>query len=74
ASRFLRRWRKRIVNVVAKWTGQRKFDTDRLVRKLVRRCDALGLYVSAGEVETISEATSFISAVMNNVHLFAEGQ
>lgn len=72
ASDFLRRRRRHLVNAVAKWTGQRKLDTDRLLGKLIRRCDALGLYVVTGEVETVSEATSFVTAVMTNVHRFAE--
>lgn len=73
AGQFLRRWRKHLVSAVARWTGQRKLDTDQLVGKLIRRCDALNLYVTDGELETISEATGFVTAVMNNVHRFAEG-
>ncbi len=72
ASEFLRRWRGQLVNVTAGWTGQRKFDIDRLVGKLIRRCDALGLYLGAGEAETVAEAASLVTAVMNNVHRFAE--
>lgn len=72
ASDFLRRRRRHLVNAVAKWTGQRKLDTDRLLGKLIRRCDALGLYVVTDEVETVSEATSFVTAVMTNVHRSAE--
>ena len=73
AGELLRRWRRHIVNATARWTGQRKFDIDRLVGKLIRRCDALDLYVTASEIETVSEASSFVTAVMNNVVRFAEG-
>jgi len=72
AGDLLRRWRKHIVNSVARWTGQKRLETDRLVGKLIRRCDALELRTHASEVETVTEVTSFVTAVMNNVHLFLE--
>jgi len=72
AGKFLRRWRTRIVDTVARWTGQRKFDIDRLVGKLIRRCDDLGLSVHAAEAEAAAEVASFVTAVMNRVHGFIE--
>ncbi|MCG3180391.1 MAG: hypothetical protein BIFFINMI_02751 [Phycisphaerae bacterium] len=70
ASAFLRRWRRHLVNSVCMWTADRKYDVDELLRLLVRRCDALGLHVHKGEVETAGEVAAFLTASMNRVHNF----
>jgi hypothetical protein len=72
AAVFLKRWRRHIVNSVATWTGERKFDTDTLIKKLIRRCRELGLYLHRSQAETLSEVTVFVTAVMKNVHRFTE--
>ena len=72
ASQLLRVWRRQVVDSVATWTGSRKFDVDRLISKLIRRCDALDLYVRKTQIIAISEVTAFVTAVMNNVHRFVE--
>ncbi len=69
-SRFLRNWRKEIINSATMWTGGRKYDADRLIRKLIKRCDALGLYVRKPEAETLAEASAFVTAAMNRIHQF----
>ncbi|MBD3392264.1 MAG: hypothetical protein GF418_09370 [Chitinivibrionales bacterium] len=70
ASRFLRGTRRRIVDSVALWTGQRKFDIDKLIRKLALRCDALGLYLKQSESDTVFDVTSFVTAAMARIRLF----
>ncbi len=72
ASAFLRRWRRQIIHSVATWTGERKIDIDRLLRQLIRRCEALDLCVAAGEPEMAYELGAFVAAVMNNIHRFLE--
>ncbi len=72
ASRFLRRCRRAIVDSVAAWTGERKFDIDRLLKKLMRRSDALELSVTRGEAEMACELGAFVTAVMMNIHRFHE--
>jgi hypothetical protein len=72
ASAFLRRWRRQLLAGVATWTGDRKYDIDGLLRKLIRRCDALDLAVGRGEPEMACELGAFVAAVMNNIHRFRE--
>ena len=74
AASFIRRCRRAIVNGVATWTGERKFDIDRLLSKLTRRCNVLGLYVTRGEAEMGLELGAFVTAVMQNIHRFREDQ
>src|SRR6185312_16093854 len=44
AAAFMRRRREAIVAGVVRWTGQRKYVVDGLVRKLLERCARLGLH------------------------------
>lgn len=67
ASKFLRRFRRQIINGVSIWTGERKYDIHSLFRKLIQRCDRLQLFVQKGESETLSEVTAFVTAVMAKV-------
>jgi len=72
ASEFLRRWRRATVAAVATWTGRRKFDIDHLLGKLIRRAEAMDLRVRRSEAEMASEVAAFVTAVINEVHRFAE--
>jgi hypothetical protein len=67
ASQFLRRYRRYFVNSIAHWTGQRKYDIDKLVRKLAHRCDALSLHLQKPESETAVDTAAFLTAIMANV-------
>lgn len=73
ASRFLGQRRRQIVNSVAMWTDERKYDIDRLVRQLRARCDDLQLYMHRPEIETMAETTAFVTAVMSKIHSFIGG-
>ena len=42
AAPFMRKARKAIVPSIVRWTGQRKYTVDRLVRRLMMRCQRLG--------------------------------
>jgi hypothetical protein len=73
ASRFLLQHRRQIVRSVSHWTGQRKFDVDKLVRKLAMRCDALQLSLPRPAAESVFDVTAFVTAVMSNIHRFEGG-
>ncbi len=70
ASHFLRAHRRHLVNSISMWTNQRKFDIDKLVRRLAARSDDLGLCVHRGEIETALEVAAFFTAVMGGVRRF----
>src|SRR5947207_15808970 len=42
ASAYLRRRRRRLLNVVCQWTNEKKFPVNQLLASLTRRCDELG--------------------------------
>lgn len=66
ASSFLKRHRKKIVASVSMWTRQRKFDIDKLLRKLTLRCAELDLRIDRPEPDVLCEITSLTAAVMCN--------
>ena len=49
AHRFLRRNRKDIRQLVARWTGQYQFTLDQVLEDMIRRCRELGLHGSGDE-------------------------
>ncbi|MFC1586111.1 putative zinc-binding metallopeptidase [Fibrobacterota bacterium] len=73
ASKFLRQKRRQIVNSVCMWTGDRKYDIDKLVRRLSTRCQAMGLYLNKPETDTIFETAAFVTAVAAKKHHFKKG-
>ena len=63
ASRFLRRYRRRIVDHVAKWTGHRKYDIHQLVNRLITRCEMIGLSTDGDETETLIGVTALLTSI-----------
>ncbi|OVE74278.1 hypothetical protein BVX93_00265 [bacterium B13(2017)] len=70
AFQFLSKNRKLTTYYISKWAGERKFDVDKLLRKLTMRSKAMNLYLHKGESETLCELIAFVSAVMNKIHHF----
>lgn len=64
ASQFLRSQKRHIINSVSKWTGERKYDIDGLIKKLARRCEEMGLYLN--RADTIFDITAFVASVMSS--------
>jgi hypothetical protein len=68
ASTFLRRYQRRIVRGVTAWAGQRRYDVHRLIDKLIKRCDALDLYIDQPQTEAVLEVTAFVAVVATGAH------
>ncbi len=64
ASRFLRTQKRYIINSVSRWTGERKYDIDGLIKKLARRCDEMDLYLN--RADTLFDITAFITSVISS--------
>lgn len=64
ASHFLRTQKTHIVNSVSRWTGQRKYDVDELIKKLANRCDEMSLYLH--NADALFDITAFVAAIMSN--------
>ncbi len=66
-SRLIRAHRRHLVNSVAIWTHQRKFDVDKLLRKLAARADALGCRSRGDELEATVHIAALVTSIMSNV-------
>ena len=70
ASGFIRHHRRHITNSIATCTGERKYDLNQLLGKLMMRCDALGLKVTREPVAVATELTAYVTTVIIDVRRF----
>lgn len=66
AARFLRKRQKPLVQAVAFWTRERRFTVNRLVRRIVHRCEELKLYVTQDEARMQMELAAYLSALVSH--------
>lgn len=66
ANRFMKRNRKNIVNSVAWATNEKKFTIDKLVKRLIERCEQLELRLGKSETQTTMEVASFLTGLVMN--------
>jgi hypothetical protein len=69
ASAYLRRRRRELEDAVCQWTNENKYRVNTLVRKLIDRCDELGLYVAAADPRQELKLSAYITTLVMN-HLF----
>lgn len=69
AARAMRKYRAALIAAVVKWTGQRKYTVDMLVRKLIMRCRKLKLQAPRDSVTLHMELAAYLSALVTN-HLY----
>ncbi|MFQ5878296.1 MAG: putative zinc-binding metallopeptidase [Acidobacteriota bacterium] len=72
AGRFLKRNRKGIVDTVSRWTGEKKYTIDSLVKKLAARCDENGLRLGKTEAQTNLEVAAYLATLVT--HYLFTGQ
>lgn len=69
ASSYLRRSRRRLLNAVCQWTNEKKFRVNKLLSRLIDRCDQLELHVLNDDPQEDFRVTSYITTlVMNYLH------
>ncbi len=69
ASSYLRRTRRRLLNSVCQWTNEKKFRVNKLLARLIERCDELGLHVLNDDPQQDFRVSSYITTlVMNYLH------
>jgi hypothetical protein len=66
ASAYLRRRRRRLLNSVCQWTNEKKFRVNKLLARLIERCDQLGLHVLNDDPQQDFRVTSFITTLVMN--------
>jgi hypothetical protein len=66
ASSYLRRRRRRLLDAVCKWTNEKKFRVNKLLTRLIERCDQLGLHVPNDDPQQDFRITAFITTLVMN--------
>ena len=69
ASSYLRRTRRRLLNSICQWTNEKKFRVNKLLTRLIDRCDQLDLHVLNDDPQQDFRVSSYITTlVMNYLH------
>lgn len=66
ASAYLHQRRRRLMNGVCQWTNEKKYRVNKLLTRLVKRCDELGLRVLNDDPQQDFRAASFITTLVMN--------
>jgi len=66
AAAYLRRRRRRLLNSVCQWTNEKKFRVNKLLSRLIDRCDQLDLLVLNDDPQQDFRLTSFITTLVMN--------
>ncbi len=66
ATAYLRRRRRRLLNSVCQWTNEKKFRVNKLLARLIDRCDQLDLNVLNDDPQQDFRVTSFITTLVMN--------
>ena len=74
AGQLLRQHRDVLVDCIASWSVQRKYDLNKLLTRLAKRCDKLNLHTRRSEADSLVELTAFINAAVSRRLHFEPGQ
>src|SRR6266403_5253915 len=66
ASSYLRRTRRRLLNSVCQWTNEKKFRVNKLLARLIERCDQLDLHVLNDDPQQDFRVASYITTLVMN--------
>ena len=69
ASAYLRQRRRPLMNSVCQWTNEKKYRVDKLLARLIDRCDQLGLHLKADDPQQNLQVSAYITTLVMN-HLF----
>lgn len=66
ASSYLRLRRRRLMNSVCQWTNEKKFRVNKLLTRLIKRCEALNLHVLNDDPQQDFRVAAFITTLVMN--------
>jgi hypothetical protein len=66
ASAFLRANRKHLMDSVCQWTNEKKYRVDKLLARLIDRCDQLDLYIQTGDPRNSLQVASYVTTLVMN--------
>jgi hypothetical protein len=66
ASAYLRAHRRDLMNSVCEWTNEKKYRVNKLLNRLIERCDQLGLHAKGGNHEIDLQVSAYVTALVMN--------
>lgn len=69
ASGYLRRHRRDLEDAVCQWTNENKYRVNRLLARLIERCDQLNLHIKAYDPKQNLQVAAYVTTLVTN-HLF----
>ena len=69
ASAWLRQRRRQLMDSVCQWTNEKKYRVNKLLTRLIDRCDQLDLYIKADDAQQNLRVSAYITTLVMN-HLF----
>ncbi|MEY2427278.1 MAG: hypothetical protein QOJ40_163 [Verrucomicrobiota bacterium] len=69
ASAYLRHHRRQLMDAVCEWTNEKKYRVNKLLTRLIDRCDQLGLHIKAYDPRQNLQVSAYITTLVMN-HLF----
>ena len=69
ASAFLRAHRRLLMNSVCQWTNEKKYRVNKLLARLIERCDQLDLNIKADNPQQNLQVAAYVTTLVMN-HLF----
>ncbi|MCG2712893.1 MAG: hypothetical protein L6416_11310 [Candidatus Omnitrophica bacterium] len=61
---LIKKYRKNLINIAWKWTGEKKYIIDRLLKILIIRCKDLNLVVADDEALAMIKISTYVSSLM----------
>lgn len=69
ASTYLRQRRRQLMDSICQWTNEKKFRVNKLLARLIERCDQLDLHAAAEDAPQNLQVSAYLTTLVMN-HLF----
>ena len=66
ASTWLRQHRRPLMNSVCRWTNEKKYRVNKLLARLIERCDQLDLFIRGDDAQQHLQASAYITTLVMN--------
>ena len=66
ASKYLRQHRRQLMDSVSQWTNEKKYLVNKLLNRLIDRCEQLDLYIQADDAAQNLQVSAYITTLIMN--------
>jgi len=66
ASTYLRQHRRQLMDSVCQWTNEKKYRVNKLLNRLIERCEQLNLYIKADDAQQNLQVSAYITTLVMN--------